>query len=323
MPNDPLTRAATSRRNPFLAAALTAAARGWAVFPLVPGQKIPAIRDWERRATIDRRQIHAWWAANSRRNVGVATGRSGLVVIDLDDGCGATPPERFVGARNGRDVLAMLAAEVGSPVSTDTYEVATPSGGSHLYFRSPPDLELRNTAGSLGWKIDSRSVGGYCVAAGSAGEDRVYRVVRDGEVAELPGWLARALAPAPPPVLGQPMELSARRASAYVRAILEGETRAVAAARTGTRHQVLLRAARTLGRLVGGGELDDHGARAALLQACSGHIGVDGCTVEEVYRTIWDGVEYGKRLPRCISGSPAGASSSSRRAHPAPGRDYA
>ena len=160
---------------------------------------------------------------------------------------------------------------------------------------------LRNTAGSLGWKIDSRSVGGYCVAAGSVGEDGVYRVVRDGGVAELPGWLARALTPAPPPALGPPMELSARRASPYVRAILESETRAVAAARTGTRHRVLLKAARTLGRLVGGGELDDHSARAALLEAGSSHIGIDGCTLAEVHRTIEDGVEYGKRLPRRVS----------------------
>ncbi|MDN5855545.1 MAG: bifunctional DNA primase/polymerase, partial [Actinomycetia bacterium] len=121
-------------------------------------------------------------------------------------------PERFVDARKGRVVLAMLATEVGAPVPTDTYEVATPGGGSHLYFRSPPGLVLRNTVGSLGWKIDSRSVGGYCVAAGSATEHSVYRVMRGGEVAELPAWLARALTPAPPPALAAPMELPARRA---------------------------------------------------------------------------------------------------------------
>jgi Bifunctional DNA primase/polymerase, N-terminal len=286
--------------NPLLGAALDAADRGWHVFPLVRAGKVPALRDWEQRATTDKRRIYRWWA-NGEANVGVATGRSGLVVIDLDDGRGAAPPERFVGARNGREVLAMLAAEVGAPVPTDTYEFATPSGGSHLYFRSPPGLVLRNTAGSLGWKIDSRSVGGYCVAAGSAGAEGVYRVVRGGEVAELPGWLARALTRPAPSAPGPPMELPAGRASAYVQAIIDSETRAVAAARTGTRHRVLLRAARTLGRLVGGGELDDQDARAALFEAGSGHVGIDGCTVEEVHRTIEDGVAYGKRLPRRVS----------------------
>jgi hypothetical protein len=52
-------------------------------------------------------------------------------VIDLDDGRGVSPPERFAGARSGRDALAMLADEVGAPAPTDTYEVETPTGGSH------------------------------------------------------------------------------------------------------------------------------------------------------------------------------------------------
>ncbi|MHA6783174.1 bifunctional DNA primase/polymerase [Pseudonocardia saturnea] len=303
--------------NPLLGAALDAADRGWHVFPLVRAGKVPALRNWEQRATTGKRQIYRWWA-HAEANVGVATGRSGLVVIDLDDGRGAAPPERFVGARNGRDVLAILAAEAGAPVPTDTYEVATPSGGSHMYFRSPPGVVLRNTAGSLGWKVDSRSVGGYCVAAGSIRGDGVYRVVRRGEVAELPDWLARALTPPPPPAPGPPMVLSAERASAYVRAIVESEARAVVAARTGTRHRVLLKAARTLGRLVGGGELDDQDARAALFEAGSSHIGIDGCTVDEVCRTIEGGVEFGRRLPRRIAGNPVRTSFSSP-ARPAPG----
>jgi hypothetical protein len=290
-----------TRWNPLLGAALDAADRGWHVFPLVRAGKTPALQAWEQRATTDKQQIFRWWANDSDKNIGVATGRSGLVVIDLDAGGGAAPPERFAGAGCGRDVLAVLAAEAGAQIPTDTYEVMTPSGGSHLYFRSPSGLVLRNTAGSLGWKIDSRAVGGYCVAAGSVREDGVYRVVRGGEIAELPGWLVQALTPAPRSELGPPMELSARRASAYVRAVMETETRAVTAARTGTRHRVLLKAARSLGRLVGGGELTDEAARAALSEAASGHIGVDGCTLGEVQRTIADGVEFGKRLPLRVS----------------------
>ena len=48
---------------PRLAAALTAAGRGWPVFPLHPYSKYPAVRDWERRATCDPEELTRWWAA--------------------------------------------------------------------------------------------------------------------------------------------------------------------------------------------------------------------------------------------------------------------
>jgi hypothetical protein len=95
--------------------------------------------------------------------------------------------------------------------------------------------------------------------------------------------------------------LPEHRADAYVRAIVDGEACAVMAARPGTRHNTLLAAARTLGRLVGGGELAEATARAVLQDASAVHIGVDGCTLREVVRTIDDGIAYGKRLPRQIA----------------------
>jgi hypothetical protein len=162
-------------------------------------------------------------------------------------------------------------------------------------------VELRNSAGRVGWRIDTRAHGGYVVGAGSTRPDGPYRVMRDRPVAELPGWLERALTPPPPPEPPPPLELPAMRADAYVRAIVVGETRDVADARTGTRHQTLLKAARTLGRLVGGGELAEDDARRALLDAASGHIGVDDCTAGEVHRAISDGLTYGKQMPRRLT----------------------
>jgi hypothetical protein len=288
-------------RNVFLSAALAAADRGWSVFPLVPGRKTPAIRDWEKRATNDRHQICRWWAGNPTSNVGVAAGKSGLLVVDLDQGREGPPPERFAGARNGRDVLVMLAAEAGAEPPADTYTVTTPSG-FHLYFRSPAGLALRNTAGSLGWRIDTRAHGGYVVGAGSRRNDGSYQVTHRAPIAVLPDWLARALTPSPRYEPGPPMRLSRRRASAYVRAIVDHEAHDVAIARTGTRHHTLLKAARTLGRLVSGDELADDDARDALRDAAAGHIGVDGCTADEVVQTIDDGIAYGKQLPRRIAG---------------------
>jgi hypothetical protein len=51
----------------------------------------------------------------------VAAGKSGLLVVDLDQGRGDAAPERFADARNGWDVLAMLAAEAGAEPPADTY----------------------------------------------------------------------------------------------------------------------------------------------------------------------------------------------------------
>jgi hypothetical protein len=176
-----------------------------------------------------------------------------------------------------------------------------------LYFRAPVGVELRCTAGTVGWRIDTRAHGGYVVGAGSTRPEGSYRVMRDRPVAELPSWLERALTPPPPPEPGPAIELPAVSAGAYVRAIVAGETRGVADAQTGTRHHTLLRAARTLGRLVGGGELAEDDARRALLDAASRHISVDGCTAAEVHRTISDGLAYGQQLPRRIIRHPPSA----------------
>ena len=287
------------RGNSFLAAALAAAERGWRVFPVVPAGKRPAISAWQERATVDPRQIFAWWRGNVAMNIGIATGQSGLVVVDLDHGRGDLPPRRFPRARDGRDALAILAAEAGAEPPLNTYTVSTP-GGCHLYFRAPAGVELRCTAGTVGWRIDTRAHGGYVVGVGSTRPHGRYRVMRDGPVAELPSWLERALTP-PPPEPTPPLELPEVRADAYVRAIVAGETREVADARTGTRHHTLLKAARTLGRLVGGGELAEDDARRALLDAASGHVGVDDCTAAEVHRAISDGLAYGKQRPRRIT----------------------
>ena len=48
--------------NPVLRQALACAARGWPVFPCLPGQKIPATRHGYLDATTDPGQISAWFA---------------------------------------------------------------------------------------------------------------------------------------------------------------------------------------------------------------------------------------------------------------------
>lgn len=269
------------------------------VFPVVPRGKTPGIRDWEQHATRDRQQITQWW---DRRpwNIGAAVGRSNIVVLDLDTARGDSPPEEFAGATSGHDVLRMLAGRAGEPVPLDTYTVTTPTGGAHLYYQARGGLPFRNTAGVLGWKIDTRASGGYVVAAGSIRDEGLYRVTRARQIAALPTWIARALTPSPEPArTSRPLALNARRAGAYVQAIIEHETAAVADAPIGTRHHARLKAARTLGRLVAGGELHEDQAYAALRVAADRHIGHD-CTELEVEQDLESGLAFGRRLPRQI-----------------------
>ncbi|GGS25806.1 hypothetical protein GCM10010221_23670 [Streptomyces parvus] len=254
----------TGRVPDLLSAALSAAERGWNVFPLRPGDKRPALhgetacpgtgdcadghRKWEQRATTDPDRIRGAWTAGAF-NVGLATGPSGLVVVDLDPVKAKDPK----GTPDGVTSLQALCERAGQVVPA-TYRTRTASGGHHLYFTAPPGVRLGNSAGKLGKHIDTRAHGGYVVAAGSTLPNGTYDVVDPTEPVPLPEWLhaslthrqpSRALTAAPAPV----------RASRYAAAALRAETATVAGAGEGVRNWTLVRAARALGRFIPSGDL--------------------------------------------------------------------
>jgi hypothetical protein len=86
--------------------------------------------------------------------------------VDLDQPKSSTDlapePWRAQGCGNDADVLAWLAAEYATFVPAT---VTTPSGGRHPYFRQPPGDELSNSAGRLGWKIDTRGHVGHVLCS--------------------------------------------------------------------------------------------------------------------------------------------------------------
>ncbi|MGX1778528.1 bifunctional DNA primase/polymerase [Nocardia brasiliensis] len=288
----------SERVAPMMRMALAAAAAGNYVFPLRPADKRPAFKGWQDAATRDRDDIRRFWRAVPF-NIGIACGPSRLLVLDLDAGVDGAPPPQWSGAVDGRDVLTRLAQDAGRPVPSQTLTVRTPAGW-HLYFRSPPQADLGNSTARLGWRVDTRGIGGYVVAPGSRCSGGVYRIVRRAPVADLPDWLSDALTLSPP-LPRHPLVLPDYRAHAYVAKVLRSETDAITSAHTGQRHLTLLRAAGALGRLVGGGELDEHDARVVLHDAARCHIGYDGFTEAEAARTIDDGLTYGARRPRRIS----------------------
>jgi len=111
--------------------ALHFATRGWHVFPIAPGAKKPPVIDrGETQASTDPDQIHRWWR-DIPYSVGIATGPSGLVVVDLDTvKSGQTVPTRWatLGIGCGAAVLRALAHQQGTTI-TPTFAATTPSGG--------------------------------------------------------------------------------------------------------------------------------------------------------------------------------------------------
>jgi hypothetical protein len=70
----------------MLAAALAYASRGWPVFPVASGGKVPAIKGGRgcNDATTDPATIREWWQRLPGANIGLACGPADLVVVDVD-----------------------------------------------------------------------------------------------------------------------------------------------------------------------------------------------------------------------------------------------
>jgi hypothetical protein len=308
-------------REALTAAALALAGRAWRVFPLLPGDKRPAFPNhsqdrcdrtdwwcrhghlgWEPRATVDRDRIVRCWATTGW-NIGVAAGPSGLVVVDLDvPKPGQRPPDEWalLGITCGADVFAELAARARQPMPV-TFTVATPSGGRHLYFTAPAGARLRNTAGTLGWRVDTRAHGGYVVGPGSTTPAGAYTIVDERPPVVLPAWLTHPLAFRPAAAASAAAQSAVTRQDSYLGSILDREAMHVQRAPAGQHNAALFSAALVLGQLVAGGALPEHIVRTLLVDAARGHItGPCDCTEAQARRTITSGLGYGVQRPRHV-----------------------
>ncbi|MFF8831296.1 bifunctional DNA primase/polymerase [Streptomyces sp. NPDC015131] len=183
-----------------LADAARAVAMGLAVFPVNPcgtvcpetGELIdkqphllwpgkPYKVKWGEVATRDPNMISAWWTHSPNANIGIACRPSGLLVVDCDkakDGSDEDGLDQFL------DVCARLGLDVAD--ICNTYTVVTGSGGTHLYYRWPEDVQA-SQAGLAAYGaplVDIRSNGGqrggYVLGAGS--ETTKGRYVLDYDV---------------------------------------------------------------------------------------------------------------------------------------------
>ena len=290
-------------RSALLRAALDAAERGWRVFPLRPGTKRPALhgeaacpltgpcqrghRKWEQRATTDPDRIRVTWS-HAPFNVGIATGPSGLVVVDLD-----MPKDKGNSdAPCGATTFAALCERAGHAVP-NTYRARTASGGMHLYFTAPPGVRLANTAGNLAPLVDTRAWGGYVVAGGSITPAGPYEAVNRSVVAPLPSWLLRLLQPAPARPAG-PLRLPEVSGSRAALAALEQECAVVAAAPEKQRNITLNRCAFKVGRFVAWGDIPRH----VVEEAFQGVGEAKGLTAAECRATIRSALDSSIRKAR-------------------------
>jgi Bifunctional DNA primase/polymerase, N-terminal len=104
---------------------------------------------WSTVATTDRERITAMFAGTTR-NIGIACGPSGLLVVDEDS----------------PDAFAKYVAGIGHQIPA-TFTVTT-GKGRHYYLAAANGLELGNRTGALkGHGVDVRGKGGYVVGPGS------------------------------------------------------------------------------------------------------------------------------------------------------------
>ncbi|WP_405807504.1 bifunctional DNA primase/polymerase [Streptomyces sp. NBC_00210] len=298
-----MTQPTDKTRASLLDAALRAAERGWHVFPLRPGTKRPALhgeaacpntgvcggghRKWEQRATTDPDRIRATWSRGPF-NVGIATGPSGLLVVDLD-----MPKDKGSSdAPDGAATFKALCERTGHAVP-DTHGTRTASRGWHLYLAPPSGVRLGNTAGTLAPLVDTRAWGGYVVAAGSITPHGAYSVADDRPPAELSGWLFNLLQPpAPAPV--KAFALPAVSGSRAALTALEWECAVVSAAPDKQRNITLNRCAFKVGRFVAWGDVPRHVVEDAFQAAGEAR----GLTVAECRATIRSALDGSIRKAR-------------------------
>ncbi|MFD7546364.1 bifunctional DNA primase/polymerase [Streptomyces sp. NPDC059578] len=253
-----------------LAHALSAAARGLAVFPLTRG-KLPALRSPHRDgsgpsncrgtcgrpghgvhdATTDPHRIRALFrAAPWATGYGIACGLAPhhLIGVDLDVTPGPEPSAAL------RELALRHLFSI-----PDTVVVVTPRDGRHVWLTGPPDRVVPNSAGRLAPGIDVRGAGGYLVGPGSRSQDGVYSAV--------PGTAHLTPAPCPPAllrILAPPRPRHHGEGSSAGDAAGRGLVQFVLAAHTGQRNTRLFWAACRAYETGAGTELRDALVEAAV-----------------------------------------------------------
>lgn len=207
----------------------------WHLFPVIPKGKAPLTANGVKDATNDLKQISEWWERWPTANIGLATGRSGLVVVDIDD----------------VDALAALSKPL-----PNTLAATTGGGGYHLFYKAPA-WELRPSVGYLPGLgktagIDLRAGESYVILPPSvhpSGDFYNWVVGSPQEPAPCPTWLREQ--PKPEREAVEPAN-----PTAYAAGALRNTLQRIKEASNGERNHTLNREVFSLRRFIQSGQLD-------------------------------------------------------------------
>ena len=260
---------------------------GWWVFPCRPGRKEPVGGRGFHDAVCDAQVVHQWWSEQPDANVGLHLGKSGLFALDIEV--------------TEHDWLSKVSIN-------DTFVQATANGGWHFVYQQPHDFVVPSVPlGQLDGSAEIKGDGGYILLSPSAlygsvarcGLPSGYRIISDVAPSQAPGWLLDAIRAH---MARGATERMRSRASNSVMASsglqnLTAQDRVddilatVSSAAVGTRSNVLISAAASLGRVVGGGYLS-HSQAVGLLESVTICAGWD--SPKKTLDTIERGLQAGE-----------------------------
>jgi len=271
-------------------AALEYARAGIYVFPLQPNGKEPACTRGYLDGTTDLDEIEDAWQQLPNANIGIATGRSGLVVVDID-------VKHNV---DGWDAFADCLQRFGQ-LPGPTRMASTPSGGAHIYFLAPEGVEIPSSNGQLksGFKtpgLDVRASTGYVVAPPSIIDGKAYHWDITEPVKVLPDAWAEALQkpkhePRPRPVLRDPTKVRN-----YGAKVLSEEADKAAAAQPGSRNNTITTCAFRVGRVAD--QCGISGGQAEEMFAWAANQWRDATEARKAAGSFWRAFEAGRNEPR-------------------------
>lgn len=163
----------TTYQRELITHALNYARAGYYVFPLTVmwdesrGKKkliipFPKAEAWDEESTTDESTIREWFATPRRgmKGLGIDTGKSGIVAVDLDVSNGRAGPSQW----------SELPEQQPTPMLINTH-----SGGLHRFYRDPTG-RITNSAGEIAPDIDIRGNGGFVITAPTRvwGTDHAY-----------------------------------------------------------------------------------------------------------------------------------------------------